>query len=166
MSEALSARRPPSRNGSGARIDSGALARHPACRACRRATGQPPCEQPGSRRRGCACAVQGGLAACRAIEPATPEDLANRDHFRGCGRDTPAVTAAAAARAPTAAGATPALDLTGLEQRLRETHAIGLFTKLSLKNQVDDLLANSRIFTAAGRGYRSPSCDRNSSCCW
>ena len=33
------------------------------------------------------------------------------------------------------------LDLKSLEQRLRETHAIGLFTKLSLKNQVDDLLA-------------------------
>jgi hypothetical protein len=33
------------------------------------------------------------------------------------------------------------LDLKSLEQRLRDTHAIGLFTKLSLKNQVDDLLA-------------------------
>jgi predicted component of type VI protein secretion system len=32
------------------------------------------------------------------------------------------------------------LDLTALEQRLRETRAIGAFTKLSLKNQVDDLL--------------------------
>ena len=64
--------------------------------------------------------------------------------------------AAAAATAPTtspkAAGATapptpskaagpPPLDLKGLEQRLRDTRAIGLFTKLSLKNQVDDLLA-------------------------
>ena len=32
----------------------------------------------------------------------------------------------------------PALDLADLEQRLRDTHAIGVFTKLSLKNQVDD----------------------------
>ena len=40
--------------------------------------------------------------------------------------------------------APPPLNLTALEQRLRDTHAIGLFTKLSLKNQVDDLLAQFR----------------------
>jgi hypothetical protein len=42
--------------------------------------------------------------------------------------------------------APPALDLTSLEQRLRDTHAIGIFTKLSLKNQVDDLLGAFRAF--------------------
>jgi hypothetical protein len=36
--------------------------------------------------------------------------------------------------------------LAGLEQRLKDTHAIGLFTKLSLKNQVDDLLGAFRAF--------------------
>jgi hypothetical protein len=40
--------------------------------------------------------------------------------------------------------AAPALDLADLEQRLRDTHAIGVFTKLSLKNQVDDLLNKFR----------------------
>ena len=40
----------------------------------------------------------------------------------------------------------PALDLGALEQRLKETRAIGLFTKLSLKNQVDDLLNQFRAF--------------------
>lgn len=40
------------------------------------------------------------------------------------------------------------LNLTSLEQRLRDTHAIGVFTKLSLKNQVDDLLAQFRNFYA------------------
>ncbi|MDE2348113.1 MAG: hypothetical protein KGL92_06390, partial [Gammaproteobacteria bacterium] len=40
--------------------------------------------------------------------------------------------------------APPPLDLRALEQRLRDTRAIGLFTKLSLKNQVDDLLAQFR----------------------
>lgn len=40
----------------------------------------------------------------------------------------------------------PALDLASLEQRLRDTHAIGVFTKLSLKNQVDDLLAQFRAY--------------------
>lgn len=53
----------------------------------------------------------------------------------------------AAAAAPTEAPAPqPTLDLASLEQRLRDTHAIGLFTKLSLKNQVDDLLAQFRAF--------------------
>ena len=40
--------------------------------------------------------------------------------------------------------AAPALDLAALEQRLRDTRAIGVFTKLSLKNQVDDLLNEFR----------------------
>ena len=45
-------------------------------------------------------------------------------------------------------GVTPAaaLDLTSLEQRLKDTRAIGLFTKLSLKNQVDELLSQFRAF--------------------
>jgi len=55
------------------------------------------------------------------------------------------------APAPAAAPAPPALDLASLEERLRDTHAIGVFTKLSLKNQVDDLLAQFRAFYA-GRG--------------
>lgn len=38
------------------------------------------------------------------------------------------------------------LDLSALEQRLRDTKAIGVLTKLSLKNQVDDLLAEFREF--------------------
>jgi hypothetical protein len=45
-----------------------------------------------------------------------------------------------------AASAGPTLDLASLERRLRDTHAIGVFTKLSLKNQVDDLLAQFRAF--------------------
>lgn len=42
------------------------------------------------------------------------------------------------------ASETPTLNLTELEQRLRDTHAIGVFTKLALKNQVDDLLSAFR----------------------
>jgi hypothetical protein len=54
---------------------------------------------------------------------------------------------APSAPAPVAARpVAPALDLVSLEQRLRDTKAIGLFTKLSLKNQVDDLLARFRDF--------------------
>jgi hypothetical protein len=40
----------------------------------------------------------------------------------------------------------PTLDLSSLEQRLKDTRAIGVFTKLSLKNQVDDLLSELRAF--------------------
>lgn len=37
-------------------------------------------------------------------------------------------------------GAVPPLDLTSLEKQLKDTKAIGVFTKISLKNKVDDLL--------------------------
>ncbi len=64
---------------------------------------------------------------------------------------TPAAPAVAAPRpaAPKAATAKPAappLDLAALEARLRETRAIGVMTKLSLKNQVDDLLDKFRAY--------------------
>lgn len=47
---------------------------------------------------------------------------------------------------PGAPASGPALDVTSLEQRLKETRAIGVFTKLSLKNQVDDLLGQLKAF--------------------
>jgi hypothetical protein len=40
----------------------------------------------------------------------------------------------------------PPLDLKSLETRLKETKAIGVFTKLTLKNQIDDLLERLRAF--------------------
>ena len=42
----------------------------------------------------------------------------------------------------------PPLDLGSLETRLKETKAIGIMTKISLKNQVDDLLNQFRAFYA------------------
>lgn len=39
-----------------------------------------------------------------------------------------------------------ALDMAALEKRLRDTKAIGVFTKITLKNQVDDLLNQFRAF--------------------
>ena len=78
-----------------------------------------------------------------------------------------APTGAAGAAAPGAKGATqpptnntppvaqqpsappaPTLDLNSLKERLKDTRAIGVFTKLSLKNQVDDLLSQLRAFHA------------------
>lgn len=48
----------------------------------------------------------------------------------------------AAPAPPKPAAAT--LDLASLEKRLKDTPAIGVFTKLTLKNQVDDLLNQFR----------------------
>jgi len=42
----------------------------------------------------------------------------------------------------------PPLDLTSLETRLKDTDAIGVMTKIALKNQVDDLLDQFRAFYA------------------
>lgn len=42
--------------------------------------------------------------------------------------------------------AAPPLDLKSLETRLRETKAIGSFSKVALKNQVDDLLERFKAF--------------------
>ena len=54
------------------------------------------------------------------------------------------VPATPPAALPQSKGASPTLDLTALEARLRGTTAIGVFTKIALKNQVDDLLEQFR----------------------
>ena len=61
---------------------------------------------------------------------------------------TPAPPALKAAPPSTTAPQAQSLDLVTLEQRLKDTRAIGLFTKLSLKNQVDDLLNQLKAFHA------------------
>jgi hypothetical protein len=53
----------------------------------------------------------------------------------------------AQARKPGApAGTVVTLDLNGLKTQLKETKAIGFFTKIALKNQVDDLLDQFRKY--------------------
>ena len=65
---------------------------------------------------------------------------------------TPAATARAPkpAAPPVAASAKPAapatLDLNALKEQLKATKAIGVFTKISLKNQVDDLMGQFRDY--------------------
>jgi hypothetical protein len=61
--------------------------------------------------------------------------------------------APAAARKPSppppavaTAQASAPLDLKTLEQRLKDTHAIGVMSKLALKNQVDDLVEKFRDY--------------------
>ena len=51
-----------------------------------------------------------------------------------------------AAPSPEKKVTSPPLDLTSLETRLKETKAIGVFTKITLKNQVDDLLNQFRAY--------------------
>ena len=55
----------------------------------------------------------------------------------------PSTPRTAAPAAPARARAS-SLDLKALTQRLRDTKAIGIFTKITLKNQVDDLLDRFR----------------------
>jgi outer membrane biosynthesis protein TonB len=59
----------------------------------------------------------------------------------------PASTTAKPAPSPAAAvsaSVAPTLDLAALKEQLKETKAIGVFTKITLKNQVDDLLQQFR----------------------
>jgi hypothetical protein len=56
----------------------------------------------------------------------------------------PAVKMQAPAPPPVKPAAPPPLDLKSLETRLKETKAIGIFTKLALKHQIDDLLDRFR----------------------
>ncbi len=99
-----------------------------------------------------AAVPQSAVASTPAAKPA-PQSSASKPKPAAAPRQaapTPAPAAASAAPRPAAA---PALDLTSLGQRLRETKSIGLFTKLSIKNQVDDLLDE---FRAHFRGQGSP----------
>ena len=50
--------------------------------------------------------------------------------------------------APAAPAAPETLDLNALKERLKATKAIGVFTKIALKNQVDDLLEQFREYYA------------------
>jgi len=93
-------------------------------------------------------------AAGRDAPPAPPAQMPPAEPVAAQATTPPATSSAAAEPLPppvappqqAAAPAALALDLAGLEQRLRDTRAIGVFTKLSLKNQVDDLLGQFRAF--------------------
>lgn len=96
---------------------------------------QAPAQQPAAK-------ATGGPAQPR---PATPAAAVKAPAAVAA---LPAPTAqaprAVAPVAPKPAAAT--LNLKSLETRLRETRAIGVFTKVSLKNQVDDLLVKFRAY--------------------
>ena len=82
-------------------------------------------------------------------ESALPADTAPRTENAPVTKTVPRTATAPPTETPAPAESpTPAttLDLGSLEKRLRETTATGVFTKLSLKNQVDDLLDEFREF--------------------
>jgi hypothetical protein len=99
-------------------------------------------------------AAQPPTAAEAVAPPATPSQSA--------AKPIPPVAKAPAAATPNASvaqlpkkespapdvakKAPPTLDLKSLEQRLKDTSAIGVLTKIALKNQVDDLLDQFRAF--------------------
>src|SRR5262245_52879510 len=97
-----------------------------------------------------ACA---GLA-CGESEPApAPPPAPQAPAPKPPGRETPPASAPeqapAAAPTPPAPAATPAqpsLSIEELGQRLKETSAIGTFSKLSLKNDLDDLVDGLRAY--------------------
>jgi hypothetical protein len=66
------------------------------------------------------------------------------------------LTAAVPGPPPAQSSPKPQLDFKAMEQRLRNTSAIGVFTKLSIKNQVDDLL---KAFKGYHAGQTPPTLD-------
>ena len=71
------------------------------------------------------------VVAPTAARPAQPA--------REAAKPAPTAPRVAAKPAPT-----PTLDVAALKERLRSTSACGVFTKLALKNQMDDLLQQFR----------------------
>jgi len=90
-----------------------------------------------------------------------PPESGNADHAsvatsrrqppRPAPQQQPALPPTPTPSPPASPSLPPTLDLQALEQRLRDTRAIGVFTKLSLKNQVDDLLAQFRAYHQGDR---------------
>jgi hypothetical protein len=77
-----------------------------------------------------------------AASPGSRVPAASPDKLTGSTATAPKPSSAA----PQKPAGPPPLDLKSLETRLKETKAIGVYTKLTLKNQVDDLLDDFRAY--------------------
>jgi len=107
-------------------------------------------------------ATQGGTVAVEPMAPPAAPSAARSKGQPAANAESPVAKAPAKLVAPPvpteqvrkkesvvqgpAKKETPPLDLKSLQTRLKETKAIGVFTKLALKNQVDDLLDQFRAF--------------------
>jgi cell wall-associated NlpC family hydrolase len=97
----------------------------------------------------------GAVAASAFADAATPLVLAQATDAKAPAAPAPAAATPAPAAQSSKKGSiaaenakpkAPPLDLASLEQRLKDTPAIGVLTKITLKNQVDDLLSQFRAF--------------------
>ena len=111
---------------------------------------------------GCADVEHAPPGKASAVEPESPPITSRTTHSQGqstAKADSPggkippssAPTGQPGKKEPAALAAkkqpaSPPLDLASLENRLKETKAIGLFSKIALKNQVDDLLDQFREY--------------------
>jgi len=84
--------------------------------------------------------------APKAAPKLPPKPVASAPAAKAPVAPKPVASPVAATPAPPRTAAAPALDLKSLEQRIKETDAIGLLTKLSIKNQVDDLVGQFRTY--------------------
>ena len=90
-------------------------------------------------------------ATSRPAPAAAPKPSVTTREPQAANKTAPPVakTPAPIAQAPkpsTPPNTAATLDLNGLKTQLKETKAIGLFTKIALKNQVDDLLDQFRKY--------------------
>ncbi|TMH04854.1 MAG: hypothetical protein E6H69_01530 [Betaproteobacteria bacterium] len=107
-----------------------------------------------------AVAAPSGTAASEPASPIVAPPVVIIGQNAGKSVSPAAKASAAAVKAPVAQpgkkestapdlakkSSSPTLDLTSLEQRLKDTDAIGVLTKIALKNQVDDLLDRFRAY--------------------
>ena len=111
-------------------------------------TSAPAQEEPGSSAGSTVSAPTEGQAT-PGMDTAPESPVAKTEPLLVKPTPPPPASAAPApkpAPEPATEQASPPLDLKSLEKRLKETSAIGIFTKLALKNQVDDLLDKFRDF--------------------
>ena len=119
--------------------------------------GSPEKPAPPSKPSASAPAAEPAAPATAPAKPAPPTATAKPAPTKPAAPTAkPATPPAQAAAKPTtpaprATSPNPTLDLTALKEQLKSTKAIGLMTKLTLKNQVDDLLDGFRDLYA-GKG--------------
>ena len=95
---------------------------------------------------GAALAVLAWALACSSL---SGNDI---PHPGAADRQPVPVPVPVVAEAPRVANRSRGLDLEALEAGLQNTKALGFFTKLALKNEVDDLLDGMRRYHAERRG--------------
>jgi len=108
---------------------------------------QPVASQPAASQPAATPAATSAPQAARGAVKPSPVKPVPQPVLKGA---APIAPAGAASRV---AAAAPALDLDALKARLRATKAIGVFTKISLKNKVDDLM---KQFTEHYQGKKPP----------